>query len=239
MDALPNAEPPDLALELPRDVFHQAIHTLCRSLPPPAIDTPEARASLQNAAMAGVASLLPATAEEAELAALYFAAIAQAHESMHSARQFPLEAKLHHQCLAQSANMMRQARGLRSLLTRVQAAREKRDADSAAREKAAWIEHCALGLMANALGRPNAPTAKPAPPSEPAPEPEPEDRFAALTEVEQYAVLYPDRARLIRQHGGLPPNCTFGPPEPDLVRAIVTGTTAILRELDPPKVAVP
>ena len=188
-----------------------------------------------------VASLLPGNAEEADLAALYCAAIAQAHESMQSARQFPLDAKLHHQCLAQSANMMRQARGLRALLTRVQAAREKRDADSTAREKAAWIEHCALGLMASALGRPNVPPAAP-PPPEPVPEPapEPEDRFAALSEAEQYAVIYPDRAALIRQHGALPPNCTFGPPEPDLVRAIATGTSPVLRKLDrPPNLAVP
>ncbi|HXA26209.1 MAG TPA: hypothetical protein VNW90_28330 [Acetobacteraceae bacterium] len=67
---------------------------------------------------------------------------------------------------------------------------------------------------------------------EPAPEPEPDDAFARLGEAEQYALIYPRRAALIRSLGGLPDRCDFGPPEPDLVRAIVTGTSATLRALD-------
>ena len=58
----------------------------------------------------------------------------------------------------------------------------KREADYAATEKAAWIEHCAIGLMAQALGRaPPAPVAEPPPP---VPAPEPADTFALLTEAE-------------------------------------------------------
>jgi hypothetical protein len=56
--------------------------------------------------------------------------------------------------------------------------------------------------------------------------------FDLVVEAEQYAIHYPKRAQLIRRLGGLPPNCSFGPPEPDLVRAIVTGTTPHLRALD-------
>jgi hypothetical protein len=37
---------------------------------------------------------------------------------------------------------------------------------------------------------------------------------------------------LIRLLGGLPVHCDFGPPEPELVRAIVTGTSPALRALD-------
>ncbi|HEY3847678.1 MAG TPA: hypothetical protein VGL95_11245, partial [Acetobacteraceae bacterium] len=56
-------------------------------------------------------------------------------------------------------------------------------------------------------------------------------------EADYYAIVYPDRARLIRQCGGLPPNCTFGPPDDALVHAIVTGTSAALRALDAPAIA--
>jgi hypothetical protein len=115
-------------------------------------------------------------------------------------------------CTAQSANMMRQARGARSLLLRVQAARQKREADGAATDKAAWIEHCAVGLMADALGRsPPAPRAEPPP----APTPAPADTFGLLTEAEQYAIIHPRRAALIRSLGRLPDKCDFGPPAPE------------------------
>ena len=51
-------------------------------------------------------------------------------------------------------------------------------------------------------------------------------------DAELYAIMYPQRAKLIRQLGGLPANCSFGPPEPDLVSAIVTGSSPALRALD-------
>ncbi|HVC61732.1 MAG TPA: hypothetical protein VND19_15380 [Acetobacteraceae bacterium] len=53
-------------------------------------------------------------------------------------------------------------------------------------------------------------------------------------EADYYARVYPYRARAIRHHGGLPPDCDFGPPDDDLVRAIVTGTSPALRALDDP-----
>ena len=89
--------------------------------------------------------------------------------------------------------------------------------------------------MAEALGRaPVAPTAEPEPEPAPVPTPAPEtdDPFALLTEAEQYAVIYPRRAALIRSLGGLPDKCDFGPPAPELVHAIVTGAGPTLRALD-------
>ena len=84
--------------------------------------------------------------------------------------------------------------------------------------------------MAEALGRtPPAPIPEPPPPPD---APQPGDDFVTLSEADQYAVMYPRRAALIRKHGGIPPNCTFGPPEPDLAHAIATGTSPILRALD-------
>ena len=49
--------------------------------------------------------------------------------------------------------------------------------------------------------------------------------------AEQFAALYPQRAALIRAHGGLPPDIDFGAPEPDLVAAIVACTSPLMQEL--------
>ena len=188
MDPATPPEPPDLTIHLPRDVYYQVVHMLRAALPPPVTDTPEDLARRDNAAIAEVACLLPANAEEATTAAQYVAANVQAMDCLRLAREHAADLSLVLKCTAQSASMMRQARGARSLLLRVQAARRKREADSTATDAAAWIEHCAFGLMADALGRgPSAPLAAPPPPMPPAPEPESEDKFRPLTEAEQYA----------------------------------------------------
>jgi hypothetical protein len=226
-------EPPDLTLILPLDVYYLVIHTLCGSLPPPPTSAPEDRVRRDNAAIAQVAALLPADADEANLAATYVAANAQAMESLRLAREYPGDPNVILKCTAQAASMMRQARGTRSLLLRVQAERRKREADNTGTDKAAWIEHCAIGLMADALGRtPPSPMAEPPPPC--APVDETETPFEQLTEADQYAIIYPRRAALIRSLGGLPARCDFGPPEPDLAHAIVSSTSPILRALDAP-----
>ncbi len=77
--------------------------------------------------------------------------------------------------------------------------------------------------MAEALGR-----AEPAPVPEPAEEATPDPIAAA----EEYAVLYPERAALIRRLGCVPDNASFGPPEDYLVHALVTGRTPALLALD-------
>jgi hypothetical protein len=61
--------------------------------------------------------------------------------------------------------------------------------------------------------------------------------FEQRTPAEQYALIYPARAALIRASGGLPPRLTFGPPDPDIVAALVHGTSPILTALDPPAIA--
>jgi len=58
------------------------------------------------------------------------------------------------------------------------------------------------------------------------------------TEADQYARTYPRRAQEMRHLGGLPPDCTYGPPDNDLVHAIVTGTSPALRALDDQDTAV-
>ena len=137
---------------------------------------------------------------------------------------------------------MRQARGARSLLIRVQAQREKREADAAKLDQANWTEHCAIGLMADALGRD-----APAPMDEPAPPPSaPMPVQAAklhpdmIIEAEQFALIHPNLTALIRAAGGLPEPVLAAlgpaivPPSPELLHAIVTGISPSLRALDRP-----
>jgi hypothetical protein len=250
MDQPPPPQQADPALQLQRDLHYQVAHTLRATLPPPLANTQEALDRRDRAAIALVASLCPANADEATIAAQYVAANAHAMDCMRLMRRnagYPAAAKLE----AQARSMMREARGARSLLLRVQAARHKREKDTAAREQDAWAEQAVLGLMSDALGHAEpAPAATPRPRPAPAPvaarrrpvaaakpneAAEPERDLAA--EADSYAILYPRRARLIRRLGGLPSNCDFGPPEPELVHAIVTGTSPALRALDTPAAA--
>lgn len=232
MDNETQTEPLDLSLQLPRDVYYQAIHTLSTSLPPPITDSPEDLVRRDNAAIAVVAALLPATADEARLAAQFVAADAQAMDSLRLARRYHGDPNFILKCSAQSASMMRQSRAARTLLLRVQAERKKLEADNTATDRAAWTEHCAIGLMALALGRvppaempePTPPPAPRLPPEEPVPDP--------IAEAEQYAIIYPQRAARIRALGGLPQPLDFGPPAPYLVQAIIAGNSPALRALD-------
>jgi hypothetical protein len=214
---------PDLSLQLPKSMYYQLIHTLRAALAPVS-DAPEDLARRDHAAIAQVASLLPANADEVTLAAQYVAASARAIDLTRLANEYrTTDHSFTLKCDAQAAGMMREARGARSLLLRVQAAREKREADPAAAERAAWTEHCAIGLMAEALGH-----AEPAPVPEPTEAPKPDPVAAA----EEYAVLHPERAALIRRLGCVPDNASFGPPEDYLVHALVTGRTPALLALD-------
>jgi hypothetical protein len=78
-----------------------------------------------------------------------------------------------------------------------------------------------------------APPAAPPPPRRNTTPVEADDPLRDLvSEAEHYAIVYPRRAREIRRHGGLPPSCSFGPPDDALVHAVATGTTPQLRGLD-------
>jgi hypothetical protein len=235
MDRPPEPEPSDPTLRVTRDVYYVLVHTLRGALLPPVNDTPEELARRDNAAIGQVAAMLPANADEAYLAAQCVAARLYGMDCVRQARDFGATDQMWaHKCAAQAASMWRESRQARSLLMRLQAAREKREADSAATDRAAWSEHCTIGLMKDALA--GAPPAAPAEPPTvpPVPEPsvaEPPQRDMAA-EAELYAVLYPRRARLIRSLGGLPDNPDFGPTDPELVPFIVSGTTPHLRALD-------
>jgi hypothetical protein len=223
MDTNPDHLRADLIHQLPRDAYYQLMHTL-RATMPAASDAPEDIVRRDNALIAQVASLLPANPDEADLAAKYVAAGAHATECIRLARKYFGSPELVVKCTAQASSMFRQSKALRLLLMRVQAERQNRAADEGALERATQAEHATIGHLAQAVA--DAPPAVPAPPPG-----EPAADMAA--EADRYALAHRKRAALIRSLGRLPDRLDFGAMPPGLVRAIVTGTSAILRGLDP------
>jgi hypothetical protein len=180
--------------------------------------------------IARVASLLPATPDEVVLAAHFVAAGAQALDCLRLARAYPADSAHVLKCTAQSASMMRQARGARGQLLRLQTERAKREANPAARDKAAAIEHAAISQMADALALiPSPPMA--APLASPQPAPDPVDTTRTLAEAEAYARRHPSEAALIRSLGRLPKKFNGGPLSPTMVHDIVNGDSPILQAL--------
>jgi len=229
---------------LPPSIAHEVFAELCRSLPQLDTETPEHCAARHDKAMAAIAALHPADAFEADLATQIVSANAQAMECLRLAVQPGQDPEKAHRCRAQAASMMRNMQsGLRALL-RMQETREKAEAalHPAAMERAGYWFHEAsvAALCGDHAPLPEPSPAQPEPPQPvvrlpSAPPPDPghaKSDFSNLTEAEQYVVIYPDRAARIRAHRGLPPRLDFGPPAPAIVRAIVNGTSHILRALD-------
>src|SRR5207248_8542409 len=119
-----------------------------------------------------------ANAAEADLAAMFVAASEQWKDCLRLAQLPETAPVLAAKCRAQALSMMREAKSALRLLLKLQEARGKREADNVACDRAAWTEHCAVGLMAEALpaqpmpaalAQPPAPPPAPEPPSEPEP----------------------------------------------------------------------
>ena len=241
------------------DAYHHLVRTLCLTLPRPPGGSEQDLARRDHAAIARISALAPANAAEADLAAQFVAASEQWKEGLRLAQLPEAAPERAAQCRAWADRMMRQANSALRLLLRLQELRQKTEADNAASNRVAWIEHGATRMMAAALAQQPAPAisgehlsaAPPAglPSAPAAPEPEPavrsplapeageaardgEDCGDIVAEAEYYAVLYPERAALIRRSGGLPGNISFGPPDADLVHALVTARTPALAALD-------
>jgi hypothetical protein len=176
-------------------------------------EAPEARARREQRAMDAVAALIPYDAFEVRLAVRAVATDAHAADALRSVALAAGDPDKVRQCRAQAASMSRQSdAALRSLL-RIQARREKQEAamHPAAMEKA--------GYWFRSVVVPPAPAAAETPPPDAA---EPVRTQAGIdAEAELYAVRYPDRAARIRAVGGLPARLDFGPPEPDIVAALL------------------
>lgn len=208
---------------LPPSIVRELFASLRESLPDPAIASPEARAAREDLAMAEIAALHPADAIEGELAVQVVAAGAWAKDCLRLARGYRSDLAETVRCRAQAMTMMRQMQTALGKLERRQATREKAEAEMhpAAMQRAGWWFREATV------------PAGPTPPPEPEPAAPPQE-FGALTEAEQYAVVYPERAARIRAAGGLPAPLDFGPPEPTLIEALVSGNSPILQALDNP-----
>jgi hypothetical protein len=214
----PMHTPPTLP-NLPPSIAREVFSTLCTSLPPPATDTAEARDARHETAMAAVAALHPADAIEALLGVQIVAANAHAMDSLRLAVQPGVDPDAARRCRAQASSMMRQMQSGMRALERRQAAHEKAEAalQPAAMDRAGWwFRDVSMPLVAASPARAEPPAPAAGPHQDPA-----GDRFAALSEAEQYAIHYPDRAARIRAHGGLPPRLDFGPPEPEIVAALL------------------
>lgn len=162
---------PKLADQILADAYCHLVRTLCLALPPPLTDSPEDLRRRDHAAIARLAALAPANAAEAELGGQFVAASEQWKACWRLAEQPGAAPEWAAKCRAQGASMMRQANSALGLLQRMQSTRRKLEADSTARDRLAWTEHCALGLMAEALAQPTTPPAscEPAPASRPDP----------------------------------------------------------------------
>ncbi len=222
----------NFADQLPASTYYQLIHTLCLTLPRRLTDSPEDLARRNHSAIARIAALCPANAAEADVAALYVAASEQWKDCLRLAQEADTTSYWAQKCRSQANSMMRQAQGALRLLLRMQAARQKTEANSEARDRAAWTEHCAIGLMAQALSEQAAPApiAEPPPPaSKPQPEPEPaeEPQPALLAATAYDTVVSPKRAALIRLWKALD-----DPPEGDLVQSLITALTPPLATQD-------
>jgi hypothetical protein len=209
---------PNLSGSIAREVFA----TLCRSLPAPIPDTPEARASRDDVAMAAVAELHPTNAFEAKLAADIVLAEAHYADSLRQAGEYRGDLAAINRCRALAMGMLRQMRGLLRDYQRMQAARDKALAamHPAAMERAGWwFRDASVPLPEPAEATPQGTDrAQPA--------------AGGLAAAEQYAAAHPDRAARIRAEGGLPARLDFTPPEPATVEVLVHGTSPILCALD-------
>jgi hypothetical protein len=193
---------PDPGYLRTRAAYHNLIHTLQGSLPPPIPDTPEARYQRDQAAITQIAALCPAHAAEANLAVQFVAASAQAMDCLRLTHDPKTPHTVTLKCNAQAALMMRQAQSAMRTLLQVQAARRKRNPDNDA-----WTEYTAIGIMSDIITKlqppppaepprpaePPPPLAHQHPPLSSPPEPAPADA------VETYIVLYPQRADAIRR----------------------------------------
>jgi hypothetical protein len=241
---------PNLALQLPADAYYHLIRTLNNTLPPPPSDSPEDLTRQYHSVIARIAALLPANAAEADIAGTYVIASEQWKDALRAIQQPDISPEKLRQSRAWANSMMRQAQSAIRLLQRMQAIRQKTEADNKACDGAAWTEHCAISLMAEALSpRASQPAADPPPAPEPvadlpAPAPGPADKTqpepapaalpepAPVTAAEQYAAIYPERAALIRRLGRVPDNVPFGPPDDDLVQALLEARTPAFATLD-------
>ena len=244
-------EPDPTLRRLPR-TYYLVGHTLSQGLPARAEDTPEDLAREMDAAKTKVSSLCPVTAAEYEWAAAQVSMLAHVSACMAELRNPTLSFQERMKVRAQMTSMLRQAAGAQRTLERMMAQREKRDADPARAQSAEWAEHIAYSTMtrpfAQIFGEVEAAAevevvgGGPAPAMtfesdgrepDPSLEPDQESESEDPPDVAWYEAVYPERAAVIRAHGGVPPDARFGPPDGAMVRALLAARPSV-RGVGPP-----
>jgi len=146
-----NTTQPVPLLALPTHAYYQLIHSLAGILPPPVADTPEALLARNQAAVDKVAAMLPTNAHEADLAAQVVAARAQAEDVLRLIRLDDGDTRLVTKLDAQYIAPVRASTAARRELRQVQAARHRREANSASLKAGESTQYIATRLMQQAL----------------------------------------------------------------------------------------
>jgi hypothetical protein len=186
---------------------------LCSQLPPFPKNDPEAQAAREQRAMDAVVALTPYDHFEVRLAVRTVAADAHAADALRSAALAADNPDRVRQCRAQAASMACASDSALRALLRIQARREKLETEM----HPATMENA--GYWFKSIQVPPAPA--------PAPAEAPDDAEPVRTQAQidadakLYAVMYPDRVARIRAASGLPPRLDFGPPEPEIVAALL------------------
>ncbi len=208
---------------------------LCRSLPPPPDDTPEARAIREQHAVAAVAHLLPENVAEGNVAVQIVAAQFHARDALQGAVRSGLDPEDLRRCRAWAASMMRQAdSGIRTLL-RMQAERQKAEdaLRPAAMQRAGyWFRSVSEPEPAGSPTTSPGSTERESPgstPEAPPPPGPPRLEYGAITLGERYVTLYPDRAAAVLAAGGLPARLNFPPPDPALIEELLSSNSPLVR----------
>ena len=221
--------------QLTADAYLAIVGELRDLLPAPDPPDPGAETRRDNAAIAECAALCPCNPTEARLAARYVICNERAMEELRRWKDPSLPDKDRAQAFAWGSSLMRQARGNLASLLSVQRERARREATPKATAQADYNEHCTIGQLTSALAALKRPGTSPAWQPPPPPEPDPAPEQPTLTEGELYAAMYPERAKLIRDNGGMPdlpfPH-GFGPPSKLVIDELLTSRSPRILALD-------
>jgi hypothetical protein len=168
--------PPPPSTNLSTHLYHQLVYTLTDLLPPPIDGSPGALRARNYAAIAKVAAMLPANANETDLAAQSIAARAQAEDILRLLRENADDLALVIRLNAQYTSMVRTSLSVHAHLLRVQAMRQKRESIGGAANHDAWTQQVAEQSMLKVADREiewqEAARLKAAPVAAPAPAPQ-------------------------------------------------------------------
>jgi hypothetical protein len=198
------------------------------------------RRHMLEVAIGAVVALRPVDSMEVSYAAQQFVCLEHARICLAQARLCLADVVLVGKLRSQAAQMSREARSLLTALLKLQAARSKRDGKVSSDDADASDEGCIEARLDQAVAEaPSEPEPVPHPflhergtrgsavpatdlaPPEPVPTPEEMDRRRLEQKVDEYTVIYPLRARVIRRLGGMPADAPFEAPEPALMAELL------------------